>query len=654
MKRIKKYIALALSCLTLFSVAACGSDTDKEEKPTGATTTVQGSSEKVEGTLHRVNVTPSNRPFIVGGKTEYKVVIADADAEAQTAANFIVKHLTAATGASIKAVEYSAETTDYTASARYIYVGKNEAFEKAGLTMPNDDLGPCGYFIKTAGNSAFIATSGKYGYQMGAIAFLREVVGYDMYADDCVSYDRTPSTLPDMDITERPDFDYRHWSNPLSEVEQYGMGYSMHKAMISVGGSEMHNSLKWLPPDKFLTEHSSWYASDLSQLCYTAHGDPEEYEAMQQEIHNQMIEYANANPDIDTIGIAQEDTPNSCTCDACTAAVATYGNINGTTIPFLNDVADRINAYFAEQAKETNTEPRTLYIIQFAYQQTFTPPVKQNENGEWVPIDETVRCRYNVGVEIAPLEARFTKDLDHEDNKLYAEAIEQWSSVTNNIYYWWYETNFHDYFLPYNCWSTMVDQYRFCFKNSRRYMFNEGQLGQANPTAFTKLKDYIDSKALFDVNVDTEAVIDKFFKGYFGPAAEPMREFFDEVQTYMTYLQNTYPDKLTGSIYEKVAKENATLFWKKKTLEGYLEYIDRAYAAIESVKDESLYTAYNDHITLESLFPRYVLCKYYDGTMTTEELYKMRSEFKADNVRFGNTWEQEHYPITSLWSAWGV
>lgn len=659
MKTVRKMVSLVLTFALLVALAAC-SGKGKTTSPTindNGIIAEETKSEKVEGTLHKVNVKESNRTFIVGGETKYKIVVADDVSEAATAASFIVKYLREATGAEMKIIVFeNSDTAKYNVLAKYIYIGKNAEFERAGLEDPVDDIGESGYYIKSVGDSVFITTKGAYGYQMGAIAFLREVIGYDMYAVDCVGYDRSAATLPDMEIIERPDFDYRHWSNPLSDTALYGMGYSTHKAIISVGGREVHNSFKWLPKDTYMVDHPKWYADNGSQLCYTAHGDQEEYKAMQTAILTQMKRYADANPGIDTIAVSQEDDPEYCKCETCALATEKYGSINGTTIPFLNDLSDAMNSYFNEKAQQNGTAVRTFYIIQFAYQQTLNAPVKQNEEGEWEPIDDAVRCRDTVGIEIAPIGARFTRDFTHTDNSFYAEEIQKWGVVTKNIYFWWYETNFHDYMFPYNCWSTMVDQYRFCYQVSRRYMFNEGQLGQANGTAFTKLKDYIDSKALFDVNVNTEEVIAKFFKGYFGGAAEPMREYFNELQTYMACLQDMYPDKLTGSIYEVVAKNNVTLFWKRKIIDGYMNYIERAYNAIEvyATSDEEKYSVLYDHITIESLFPRYVLCKYYAGEMTPDEKEKARSQFKTDNIRFGNEYEQEQVYFSATYSDWGV
>ena len=650
MRKVKRIICIMLAVFMIFGMAACNNDQ-----------TLSATDDKtdnfVPGTLHRVNTSESSRKFISGGTTDYRIVVADSASEATEAARFIAKHLQAATDVPVALIDYEdSASAGWTANANYIYVGKNSAFDAAGLTMPPDDLGQSGYYIKTAGNSVFIATEGIYGYQMGAIAFLRETIGYDMISENRVLYNRVPTTLPDMDITERPDFDYRHWSNPLSQTALYGMGFSMHSDMIPVGGRNMHNSFKWLNPDEYRSEHPKWYADNNKQLCYTAHGDEKEYEAMQNEIFEKMKILADLYPSVNTISVSQEDDPDFCTCDTCKAAIDKYGSINGTTIPFLNDLSDKMNLYLKAQAEANGTEMREFYIIQFAYQATAAAPVKQNADGEWVPIDETVRCRDTVGIEIAPIEAKFTRDIEHQDNTYYMQQVSKWSAVTKNIYFWWYQTNFHYYMFPYNCWDNLVNHYRFCAQLSSRYMFNEGQLGQNNGTAFTKLKDYIDSKALFNVNVNTEDLIDRWFEGQFKDAAEPMRAYFNELQTYLTYLQDEYAEVFSGSIYEPIGGDNVQTFWKKKTIDGYMEYIEQAYAAIEPYResDPELFAALYDNITIESIFPRYVLCNHYNSYYNATEIREMRVAFKADCVRLGLVYEKEHSLLTGLWSVWGI
>ena len=127
----------------------------------------------------------------------------------------------------------------------------------------------------------FIEANGGDGYRMGGLAFLREVIGYDMISEDCVIYGRNPETMPTMDIVERPDFDYRQISNYYTSVEIYGMGMHSHTDIwIPVNGWDMHNTLYYIDPDIYYAEHPEWYRADKQQVCYTAHGVKEEYDTM--------------------------------------------------------------------------------------------------------------------------------------------------------------------------------------------------------------------------------------------------------------------------------------------------------------------------------------------------------------------------------------
>ena len=100
-----KRIALVLACVMCLFCAACSSS--KKNKPGGSgnaqsTTPVQPVSEKaqhyVEGGVHKVNVTETNRPFIVDGKTDYKIIVGADSQEVGDAVAFLRKYILKATG----------------------------------------------------------------------------------------------------------------------------------------------------------------------------------------------------------------------------------------------------------------------------------------------------------------------------------------------------------------------------------------------------------------------------------------------------------------------------------------------------------------------------------------------------------------------------
>lgn len=658
MKRMLQITALLLVLATLFLVSCSSNGEDPkgndEQDPIIGTVVSDSDRHHVEGTLHRISVKKNSRPFVSAFRSEYKVTVAKDNLFALEAAKFIISQIANLTGVELP----FEENPVWTDNAKYISVGNEELFTAAGLTMPADDLGLSGYYIKTVNDSAFIATNGNEGYQLAAIAFLRHVIGYDMLSGDHVIYEGTADTLPDMEIVEKPDFDYRQMAQPVGKTAQYGMGYTNNGIFMNINGSVWHNSFQYLPPEKYLSSHPDWYydaegvtsatkGMNQGQLCYTAHGNEAELELMMRTAYAILKETVYKTPTLDNITFTQEDNYTMCDCSACAAEKAKYNG--STTVPvikFLNQLATWLEEDLAKDGIQ-----RRVVLSFFAYRATKQSPTNL-VNGEYVGIDG-IHCHKNVGVVIAPIEASFTHSFYEQENSLFAEIIKSWSAVSDNILMWLYETNFAHYLYPLSSWDTVAESYRFCKENNAIYMYNEGQWNTNNVSHFSKLKEYLDARLMLNVNEDYDALVNKFFRYYYGPAGETMREFFDAVQAQLRYLENTYPSSVKGGYKDSIAKAE---YWQKKTLDTYIALIDRAYAEISAYQttDPEQYEIYARHIKLESMFPRFALCTLYEGNYSSEEVYQMRSEFMKDCVELGITRMNEEIVFDELFKAWGV
>ena len=238
MKWYKKLALVLAAVMCCGTVAACKdpSDPNNPNNPDdpgnqGGNTTVTTPKETVTepaehfatNVLHKVRVQETSNPFVTDEATEYCIVTASGT-EDNKAASFIQSNLKAATGAVFALIRYD-DDVEWSADKKYIVLNVPELFESAGLTMPSEDLGQTGYYIKNAGKSVFIATKSGMGSQYGAIAFLRHVVGYEMYAYDTVAYEKSGATLPDMEIIERPDFEFYVQGNRVTAEATYGMGF---------------------------------------------------------------------------------------------------------------------------------------------------------------------------------------------------------------------------------------------------------------------------------------------------------------------------------------------------------------------------------------------------------------------------------------------
>lgn len=660
MKKIGKFLSVSLAAAAFaVCIQSCGrgggtSDSGSETIPVAV---ADAEVHTVEGTLHKINVKETNRPFVGVMGSEYKVVVGEEN-DALIAAAFIIHHIKEATGTELAYEKNPVWSFD----AKYIVLGDGELFAQAGLSMPDDDIGYTGYYIKTTGNSAFIATKGPEGYQLGAIRFLSEVIGYDMLSADCVVYEKSGETLPDMEIVERPDYDYRAYSEPVGKAAQYGMGYTNNNILMAINGCSWHNSFQYLPPETYLAEHPEWYDSttkqynvtsatkgqNYGQLCYLAGGDEESFELMVETAYQAVKPVFALYPYLSNITLTQEDNYFWCDCEACTESKEKYGGSNaGTVIKFLNRLAEKV-----EEGFEAEGSDRQVIISFFAYRSTKQSPTTSNADGTFTAIDG-IHCHKNVGVVIAPIEATYSHSFYEEENAADAENIISWSAVCDNIYMWLYQTNFAEYLYPLGTWDTVAESYRFCKENNAVYMYNEGQWNTNNVSHFSKLKEYIDSKLLIDVNLNYNDLVEKFFRYYYGEAGEYMREFFDGVQAQYRYLETAYPAIVKGGYRDSIASAS---YWPKKMLTGWLGLIEKSYEAIEKYKvgNPAAYESYRKHIMLESIFPRYALCTLYSGTYSSDELYDMRSSFKEDCVALGVLYRDEHTKLSDVYGTWGV
>ena len=664
--KIKKIISTVLASLILFSFVGCEdpieSSTPQIDSGSNVTKPVGTVGDRdnvyVEGMLHKVNVTHSNRVFTENKKTEYKLVLGDNSNAIVTASSFIFAHVREATGASLG---YAEENATWSTSAKYIVLGNKAMYEAAGLTVPADDIGAVGYYVRTAGNSVFIMAKTKEGYQLASLAFLREVIGFDMISGDTVVYEKDGKILPDMDIVERPDYDARVVPNGgMSQGTKYGMGFTEDYGMIAVGGKCVHNTFSYLPPEKYLADNQDWYSDVLQtvnntqyrQLCYTAHGNKDSYEKMQEAVLVKMMEEVLADPDKTVISFTQQDVNAYCKCDACLKVVEEYGVYSAALIMFCNDLAEKLDKKLIELAEQTGEEKREMKLCFFAYHWSEAPPVRKNAKGEYEPING-LKCNDNVAVFIASIETRYYYSFYDEVNEVYAENMRAWTALTDTILLWLYQANYAEYLYPYNTWSPQIENYRFGKTVGANYMFCQGQENVSNYTGFMNLKAYIDSKMLFDVNANYGDVLDRYFKYYFRDAEKPMRQFFNEVEAYLNYLQTEYHNELTGYIRDPIAQSR---FWPQRLVEHWLELIDEAHASIEKykTKDPILYNQLRSHITLESLFPRYVMCTLHTGSMSAETLKEMRRQFYVDATELNVTNISEYQSLSGVYEAWGV
>ena len=733
----KKILSIFLAALTLCSVfASCkdksgnGSTNSQESVTSGQDSTgnQDGSSEEREEVKETVDVTDNEqhlvsdtkrlhqnnndyskmKPFVVNGQSEYVIIDGAGTYQSKEATDYMKKQIGACTGyypevysdvdhdGLIDDEDVADRNIAYSETAKYIVFSHPALEAAAGVQWEEGiDLDYSGYMIKTVGDSVFMKINSHYGYQHVMLAFLREVLGYEWYAADMIVYTKDGSQMPTFDLVEKPDFDLTWRSGYIASKDKIGSGVSSSETFTFINGNFCHNSFDYLPYETYKHTHRKWYSdvqtnlvhggTGIGQLCYSAHGDKEEYDAMLQTAFEGVKQTLIEQPDRAALTFTREDHQGHCECDTCKAVMNEFnGSHAALYMFFVNDLDTLIQEWLAEEAEKNGTEKRDVTVLFFAYSQTASAPVF-GENGNYtvpstrvdelddgtkynyvldsnediveLPYNKTyengLKCNENVGVFYAPIDAAFAESFYHKENKRAKETFEKWSLLSNRLYCWIYDTMFTDYLVPYNSFDAIPETIRFLKDVGGQFLFNQAQGENVSCTGFGSIKTFLNYELPRDVNQDTGEMMDRFFANYFRDAAKPMREYYEMMVAYMEQLQEDYPNIFhTGRRQDTDQPE----YWDYETLCGWLELCEDAKLAVAKYKTTNydLYQTLMKHITIETIFPRWMICQYYDGYYNPNELQEMRTLFANDCTVLGIGNYSEAEKIAPIFASWGV
>lgn len=634
MKKFVKLASLAMAAITVFSVVGCdnASNSDNSDKvltPDGAYLSYTNTIPKVEGTVHERKIGTTEHVLFQGGFTDY-IVVFNADSssyisKAVAELNFFTKE---ATG--VKFQESTEEFT-YTDDAKYISLGTTTLLESSGIEVDYETLGRQGYQIDTKGKSIFISGKDR-GCLWGVYDLLGVLFGYEMFKSTYYTLDKNVKdlNLPDFEIKEVPDFDYRVTSYGdiyLNETAATRMRM-IRDSNIYLKNTHSHSSFRMVPPETYKSEHPEWYSANGRQLCYTAGGNKESYNKQIKVAADMIIGKLQEDLDHELVSMAQQDYNEWCTCSTCLATKEKYGTNAATAIHWTNDVADIVQAWIDE-----NQPGRDITFNMIVYHQTEKAPVIKNSAGEYVPVDESVILNDNVAANIAPIAGDFVSSINDSSNAPMKETFESWQCLANDFGSWLYDITYCDTFrlVPYDTWGNSPDLIRF-LKNMGTYLvFPEAAISQKTQTNFDGLKQYIWSKLMWDVNLDVTTIIDHYMENMFREAAPVMTAALYNMRAEM------YNHKLLGRDGSCWTSSFTTKYWGKRYLVNQVDLIESAYALVShyAETDVEYYEMVMDEINRESIGHRYMLTKLYGGTYKPSEQEEMINVLVDDMLYLG-------------------
>lgn len=643
--KMKKFICLTLSLLMLCAVGCRknngGSSVDTSSSSENSVANVgETVVEPYTGGLHECTITDTGYEFIKNGVTNYKIVLpANATDNEKIAAQEINTFLLSSVGTKMETV--TDEEVAFDGNAQYIFVGKTKQAE-GRVSVSYEELFRDGFKIKTIDKSIFIVGAYDMGTVYGAYFFMEKIFGYRYYAVDEIKVnDVTDMTLPNIDITERPDFDYREGNYGEILRDETILRRSRMSFNGQIYYKNAHTSFQYLPPEQYKSEHRDWYSSSGTQLCYS-----------NQEMIAQYIE--NIKADIleqgfgKVVMMGHEDNHGWCNCTACTASKQKYGVDSAVLIKFANQVSRAVNKW----REENYPEEDPIRFLVFAYYATNDAPVQWNEEKQaYEPVAPEMVFDKNVGVYYAvPMDYQKTFQ-EAEFNANYYEQLKKWSSITDTIHYWSYSLYSWELMVPFNPYSAMQSNYITLLNNGVTSLLDQTKYMQGISPGFSRLHAFIDTQLMWNVNLSVEGLIDEFFPEYFKAASEPMRKYFDEMRLWYDYLYET--TDFGGGWGFRCVKEE---YWDKGTLERWLTYTQEAKDSILYLKatDNSLYEKLYKRIILEEVSIRYILIDLYRFSYSASVREQMMLDFYNDVTSMPMQTHEELMTFADLWSRWGL
>ena len=271
-----------------------------------------------------------------------------------------------------------------------------------------------------------------------------------------------------------------------------------------------------VPPDEYYDSHPEYFAKDddgrlfeRRPNAYAIHLCTSHPEVVDRVVRK-TLEGMEDHPDSGFVSITQADGPYHCRCPVCLPK-CDQGSLvflgeeqiirTNCTVDFANRVAER----FCERWPD-----RLLQIL--GHHQTIPPP--------------TVPVHPNVMVKLACSPhgfVAFNRPLEEPagNHWVFHRAIEGWAELGVPLAYYGYN--------PHSTFAHAPLSAGRRFHQDIRWLHRRGLVGQGEGTlwGFYGLNHVVQSRTMWDVDVDFDALQQDYFRCLYGAAAEPVRDLHE-------------------------------------------------------------------------------------------------------------------------------
>ena len=449
--------------------------------------------------------------LVRGGQAQAVIVTAsDASDKTREAADDFRQVLAQMTGATLPL-----RTEDqFSGSDPAILIGPSAWARQKSIMVKQDEKDHDHYIIRTGAN--YVALIGNDSGQLTGTAYavydLLQRLGCGWFGVD-PKWVVIPQTrdvrIPPLDIDERPAFYWRELGVDKGlNVGEKNLGYAWRLDNNTKIFESAHNLGAVVAKEKY---PQAWVQGQANP-CLT---DPVSIRA--------AVEYArqrlDTEPGIVSISLTSVDSEFFCDCPNCLKA----GNVSARMLQFANAVAGELQKDY----------PGRFRLNFLAYWVTHEPP------DPMVRAEPGVRIMFvNEGDHLKPLEYPELPEVAQRsrNNTRELRYFTGWQRTGGlvGVYEWWIPSCGSEPWqsIPWYSGETALKNLRFWHRHGIRYMCYEtyGFEKKPDPYPLRWPLHYVGARGMWNPQVTAREVLSEACRKLYGPAAEPMRNFYQTLE----------------------------------------------------------------------------------------------------------------------------
>jgi hypothetical protein len=366
---------------------------------------------------------------------------------------------------------------------------------------------------------------------------------------------------------------------------------------------------------------------------------------MRDEFFSRFIEMIKAKPNATHFVIGHEDNPAFCYCEHCQKIIDKIGT-SGLHMQFVNDIARRVENWRKENAPE-----REIVVCALAYElgTSFPPPVKE-QDGEFVPIDESVVAEDNVCMLFAPMGMiDHSRSVTHPSNYKLLDVMNKWGKVCHKFAFYGYYGSFRRAFEFVDGLYSLKDDVEYYKNLGVEYYFIESP-GRPGYISFQAMTLYVHTQLEWNKDLDTDELFNDFCDNYYKVASPFIKEYFHYMMSYYAKTRKRI-EYLTGKKFAYGMCFTDTVpqgFWELNAVYDASLILDQADKAIDECGyEQTLKDKLHDRVEIERMTLLHIQLEHFNkvsseydelrtiNTYPKEKILELCDRFERDMKKFG-------------------